>query len=31
MIDLSYDWIHDPMKHIEMTLLLPILVSIGAS
>jgi hypothetical protein len=31
LIDLGDDWIHSPMIHIETTLSLPILVSIGAS
>ncbi len=31
LVDLSDDWIHSLMKHIETTLFLPILVSVGAS
>jgi hypothetical protein len=31
VVDLSDDRIHIPMKHVETTLFLPILVSVGAS
>ncbi len=30
-VDLSNDWIHSPVKHIEATLCLPVLVMVGAS
>ncbi len=29
LIDLSYDWIHDPVMHIKTTLDLPGLVCVG--
>ncbi len=31
VVDLSYDWIHSPVIHVEMTLYLPALVCVGAS
>ena len=31
VVDFSDDWVHSPVKHIDTTLPLPILVSVGAS
>ena len=31
VVDFSDDWVHSPVKHVDTTLPLPILVSVGAS